>query len=229
MTTSSINKSEALAQLRQQLKGQFAEAHRDYSEKEPCESGIDWLDDGGLFKGGIFEIVSGPSSSSAGLIGELLQYTLRHRERLVLIDAMDAFDPSTLPLFEQTEQLSGQTHSLAASFLWLRCRSVEESVKIADLILRDGNLPRVVLDLELANAADLRSIPSSSWYRLRSLTEEAGSTCLSLTSRPTLPCAAIRYQLQGEARIDRLDGGYRADRTAGRVMEEKSNIISLAA
>ncbi|HMJ06143.1 MAG TPA: hypothetical protein VK474_07785, partial [Chthoniobacterales bacterium] len=66
----------------------------------------------------------------------------------------------------------------------------------ADLLLRDGNFPLVVLDLVLNAADELRKIPSSSWYRLQRLVEPAPIAFLILTRRSMSSSAHLKLVLQ---------------------------------
>ena len=56
-----------------------------------------------------------------------------------------------------------------------------EAVKAADLLLRDGNFPLVILDLVLNAAEELRKIPQTTWYRLQRLVEPVPTALLVLT------------------------------------------------
>lgn len=190
----------ALAELRQVLKNKFATAHRDYTPRESIRCGIDWIDQIGLEKGSLCEI-SGNNGSLAGgavILGQMLRYIIGERQRLVLIDAVDAFDPSTLPVF-------GSDYDLDGSLIWARCRGVIEAIKVADMILRDGNLPRTVIDLQHIPPKEIRSIPSSSWLRLRALTEDSGVSCLIMTPNPSINCASMRFEIESRFSLDDLE------------------------
>ena len=95
-----------------------------------------------------------------------------------LIDATDSFDPSSFGT------------GSCARLLWVRCHNATESLRCADLLLRDGNLPQLILDLQLTPLPELHKIPPTSWYRLRNLAEQSGSALLVFTPRQILPCAA---------------------------------------
>ena len=66
--------------------------------------------------------------------------------------------------------------------LWVRCHQAREALQAADLLLRDGNFPLVVLDLVLNPAAELRRIPQNNWYRLQRLVEPAPTAFLVFTA-----------------------------------------------
>jgi len=102
---------------------------------------------------------------------------------LALIDGRDSFDPASYG------------PAACARLLWIRCHHADESLRCTDLLLRDGNLPLLVLDLQLNPAAELNAIPSSSWYRLRNLARQSGTTLLAFTPRPLIPAAALQLTL----------------------------------
>src|SRR5207249_520246 len=90
---------------------------------------------GGFPKGAITELISPqPSAGSASLIHVLLQSAQRNRYFVALIDGSDSFDPCRLD------------NSSLRHLLWVRCTKTLEAVKAADLLLRDGNFPLVIVD-----------------------------------------------------------------------------------
>jgi hypothetical protein len=64
------------------------------------------------------------------------------------------------------------------------CRGAKEALRSTDIHIRDGNLPLVVLDLQVANAKGLRGVPGSTWHRLFRLLETSNSTLLVLSASP---------------------------------------------
>lgn len=140
---------------------------------------------GGLPKGAITELTSPhPSAGTATLIHLLLRAAARDRSFLALIDGRDSFDPSKAE--------AGRLRNL----LWVRCTKTMEAVKAADLLLRDGNFPLVVLDLVLNATDELRRIPSASWYRLQRLVEPVPTALLVLTRRSMISSAHVKLVLE---------------------------------
>ena len=140
---------------------------------------------GGLPKGAITEVISPKlSAGSALLIHALLQAAHREHYFLALIDGRDSFDP----------QPPG--NACLRNLLWLRCTKTTEAVKAADLLLRDGNFPLIVLDLVLNAADELRKIPQTSWYRLQRLVEPAPTAFLVLTRRTIISSAQLKLFLE---------------------------------
>lgn len=175
--------SAKILQIKELLRDRFPEAHTPQSvvgANVPL-SGIGILDRLGVAGGSMAEAVSEvPGRGACLLLGEVIREAAAQRRPVVLIDACDAFDPQSLP------------GSGCRSLLWIRCQSAQNAVKAADLLLRDGNLTLILMDLEHCPSQDLRRIPASSWHRLRMLTEKAGSLCLAFTPVKIVPRAATR-------------------------------------
>lgn len=72
-----------------------------------------------------------------------------------------------------------------------------QAVKAADLLVRDANLPLVLLDLQTAPRRSLGRIPASTWHRFRQLTERSGTGLVVLTPQPIVEAARTRIVLRG--------------------------------
>ena len=150
--------------------------------------------EGGLTKSAITELTSAPASAgSATLIAALLQRACRERYFIALIDGRDSFDPQSIggPVLRH--------------LLWVRCRKAVEAIKAADLLLRDGNFPLVILDLVLNPVAELRKIPSSNWYRLQRLVEPGPTAFLVVTPRNMISSAQWKLTLENRWTLRQLD------------------------
>src|SRR5882724_1413268 len=123
---------------------------------------LDESTEGGLPRGAITELISARTSAGSA---SLLHAAHRDNYFLALIDGRDSFDPCGL-----------NTASLR-QLLWVRCSKASEAIKAADLLLRDGNFPLVIIDLVLNLAEELRKIPQTNWYRLQRLVELAPTAC----------------------------------------------------
>jgi hypothetical protein len=160
-------------------------------------TGISTLDDplgGGLPKNAITELTSpNPSAGSALLVHALLRNAYREGFFLALVDGRDSFVPHA-------------TGSPALrNLFWVRCRQASEALQAADLLLRDGNFPLVVLDLVLNSSEELRKIPQTNWYRLQRLVEAAPTACLVLTRRAIISSAQLKLSLENAWRVHDLD------------------------
>jgi hypothetical protein len=147
-------------------------------------------------KGGITEIV--PTHPAAGL--PLLLASLLHHEppdqsppTLALIDGADSFDPASFPPED------------CAKLLWIRCQNPEQTLKAADLILRDGNVPRVVIDLLSLPTHEVRKIPGSAWQRLNRLIESNDSIAIVFHRYPLIPCARLRLLVTSRFGLDQFE------------------------
>jgi hypothetical protein len=148
---------------------------------------------GGFPKGALSEIISERrSSGSTFLMTALLHRALNENKFTTVIDGQDSLDVTQLG-----EDLS--------RLLWVRCRSAEEALKAADLLLRDGNLPLVLLDLASNTAIQLRKIPATTWYRFQRLIEQTSTVCLVLTPRPMVAPAHVRVTLHSKFSLAALE------------------------
>lgn len=169
------------------LRARFPEAHAMQPEVDaPLASGetscIEALD---LRKGGLTEVVSPAPSSGAGLlIAGLLQREGTCRELTALVDGSDAFDPW------------GLTAEVLEKVLWVRCGDVTKAIRATDLLLRDGNIPLVALDLQSQPVRAVQGLPSSIWHRLRMLAEKSGACLCAFTPARAVTCAQTRVLLQ---------------------------------
>jgi hypothetical protein len=152
---------------------------------------IDSLLEGGLPKGALTELVRDDKKPGSSL---LLSMILREaRQQWVgLIDGRDSFDPGSLDF-------------KPSRLLWIRCQEAGSALKAADLLLRDGNLPLLLLDLGLNPAAQLRKISSTMWYRLQRLIEHKSTAMLVITPRAMVSSAKARLFLTGDFQLDALE------------------------
>ena len=191
--------SAKVIELRKLLTKKFPEAHAETTHQRPTFlTGLSCLDQVGIPKGGLTEIVSSHSSQGSSLvINGLLNAAQKHGYHLALIDGQDSFDP----------QSAG--HKACQRMLWLRCRNADEALKAADLILRDGNLPLSVLDLRLNPDHELRKLSKQIWYRLQTLVQRTQSVGMILTPRPMVSSAMVRFDLGNAFHLKDLDSTQR--------------------
>src|SRR6266436_1719166 len=151
-------------------------------------TGLPFLDEpigGGLPRSAITELISPRiSTGSASLIQALIYGACRDNYFLALIDGRDSFDPC------------GLDNPSLRHLLWLRCSKTYETIKAADLLLRDGNFPLVIVDLVLNAPEELRKIPQTNWYRLQRLVEVVPTACLVLTRYEMVSSAQLKLLLE---------------------------------
>jgi hypothetical protein len=155
---------------------------------------LDTVIGGGLPKSAITELISpNTSAGSASLIHALLQSAHEQNDFVALIDGRDSFDPSS------------STQSCVRHLLWVRCQKAFDAVKAADLLLRDGNFPLVIVDLVLNSPEELRKIPATSWYRLQRLAETVPTACLILTRQSMVSSAQLKLVLGNQWSLESLE------------------------
>jgi hypothetical protein len=168
-----------LLALRELLAGKYPEEapHRSGF----LETGVEAVDriEGGLRLGALTEI-SGSAAGNSLLLQTLLE-RLRRQQRLgALIDCgaffdPDSFHPASLP-----------------RLLWVQCATPAVAAKAADLLLRDGNLSLLLLDLQDARPRELRRVPASTWHRFQRLVEPSNTALVVFTRQPIVESAAVR-------------------------------------
>lgn len=186
-----------LQDLRRQLRDKFPQAHSHApvtaAAPEVTERPFEITS---FPAGAISEII--PSATGCGIslwIAGLLDEpeTASGFPRFILVDGGDGFDPAS--------------HSAAAcsQLLWVRCRRIPEVLKAVDLIVRDANVPFVMLDLSGLAATSLRTIPASAWWRLKQLCEKGNCRLIVLAPAPLVPCASLRLTLSGTLSLTDFD------------------------
>ena len=149
---------------------------------------------GGLPRGAITELISPQTSAgSASLIHALIHSAHRDNYFLALIDGRDSFDPA------------GVENARLRHLLWVRCSEASEAIKAADLVLRDGNFPLVMVDLVLNAPEELRKIPQTTWYRLQRLVESVPTACLVLTRYEMVSSAQLKLSLESLWNLNDLE------------------------
>src|SRR2546430_13590938 len=186
MPFSSMAMSGKIIDLRNLLANRFPHAPMPAGTR--LVTGLSFLDEaigGGLPKGAITELISPEvSAGSASLIHALLETAQRDCYFLALIDGRDSFDPQPLG------------NACLGHLLWMRCTKALEAIKAADLLLRDGNFPLVIVDLVLNPREELRKIPQTNWYRLQRLVESASTACLIMTRQGMVSSAQLKIVLE---------------------------------
>jgi len=133
-----------------------------------------------LAKGALTEVVcAGVNTGSAGLMQALLVCGARENQIIVVVDGSDSLDVAQLD------------PNVLSRLFWVRCRSVPEALKAADLMLRDNNFSLVLLDLKLNPQSHLRKIPATIWYRLQRLIEKTSTVFVIFT-----PCLLVKATRQ---------------------------------
>jgi hypothetical protein len=149
---------------------------------------------GGLPKGAITELVAPRrTAGSASLLHAFIQSAYRDKHFVALIDGRDSFDPC------------GLANPILRQLLWVRCAKALEAVKAADLLLRDGNFPLLIVDLILNPPEELRKIPQTTWYRLQRLAELVSTACMVLTRYEMVSSAQLKLVLGNSWNLETLE------------------------
>ena len=158
-------------------------------------TGIPGLDAEGVPETGLIEVVGAEASGVSLVIWSVIRQVLHSGRAVALIDSGDGCDVAR-----------AWPEEIMARLLWVRCHGVEEAVRAMDLLVRDGNVRHLIMDLrENAREGVRKSPPGSSvyavphpvWYRLRNVAEENALWVMVASRERTVPCAIMRCQLSG--------------------------------
>lgn len=150
---------------------------------------LDEAGEGGLPRGAVSEVIaSAPSCGGQWMVRALLETARRTHQYLGLVDGSDGFDPQS------------EDAGLLPCLLWVRCHQVTQALQATDLLVRDGNISLVLLDLRGNQLKELRRQPISVWFRLQRAVEQSGGSLVVLSSRPWVSSAAVRVELERERR-----------------------------
>jgi hypothetical protein len=109
-----------------------------------------------------------------------------------LIDAANSFEPSDWA----DEHLR--------RILWVMCGAAAPAIRAADILLRDGNLPVVLLDLQMLPASQLQSIPASTWHRFQRVIEPTATVLMVLTPQPLVEGASVRMAIRTDLTLEAM-------------------------
>lgn len=146
-----------------------------------------------LLPGRMVEMVAAAGCGGEGLLMRDFCEKAAAAGTLALVDGADALDAS---------MLSGATRQ---RLLWLRCRGAPAAIRAADLLLRDGNLTTVLMDLRLLPERELLRLPSSVWHRLRMLAERAQVAVGVFSPCRLVPCAVSRWVMSPVFGVEALE------------------------
>ncbi len=179
-----------IEELRRELREKFPRAHGLRSSTEDRPEAVELSFRLESFPAGaISEVIpAGPAAGLSLLVAALLGNPPEEspHPELVLIDGADGFDPASF------------TGAACSRLLWVRCSSVTETLKAVDLLVRDGNVPFVLLDVCGLPRRELAEIPASSWWRLRQLAGRSGVRLVVLALFSIVPGASLRLRVSAD-------------------------------
>jgi hypothetical protein len=190
-----MQRADTILQLRQLLAERFPIAAPRHGLFFPTGAPpLDQALGGGLWKGTLTEISTPPDAGGClTLLSAIIRASATERRPVALVDGADGFDPQPMD------------PGVLAHLLWVRCRNTAQFFKAADLLLRDGNLPIVLLDLRGSARGELKKIPNTTWYRLQRIAGQSGVACLIATPWFMVSSAHYRVQLRGAFGVGDLD------------------------
>lgn len=193
MSASTSHPRDRLASL--QLPGTVWIGSKPVETVRRLATGIESLDsllDGGLPRGGLSEVVGGPSSGCTSLAHRLVASATARGEVTAVVDLPDALHPAAL----------GSAGADLDRVLWVRPPSLRVGLKCTELILDTGGFGAVILDLGPISTSKL---PLHVWPRLSRRAKQTGTVLAVLAShRVAGSFATLSLQLtQQRARWER--------------------------
>ena len=146
---------------------------------------------GGLLRGAVTE-VCGSIAGGSLLLAAVVDAAVRDGLFVGLIDAANSFEPSDW-MDEHLRRV-----------LWVMSGSAGPAIRAADILLRDGNLPVVILDLQMLPMPQLRRIPESTWHRFQRVIEPTSTVLTVLTPQPMVEGAAARMAIRTELSLNAM-------------------------
>ena len=146
---------------------------------------------GGFLQGAITE-VCGSSAGGLLLLAAMVNAAGRDGFFIGFIDALNSFEPSDWA----DEHLR--------RILWVMCGAATPAIRAADILLRDGNLPVVILDLQMLPAAQLRRIPVNTWHRFQRVLEPTGTVFVVLSPTPLVESVPVRMAMHTDFSLEAM-------------------------
>jgi len=186
------------SQVEQALAGRVSApfTYRDRNVFPTVATGIPEIDalTGGLPRGALTEIFGPACSGGTSFLFSALGARTGHDEACALIDGSDTFDP----------------YSAAAAgvdlkkLLWVRCHSIEQTLRATDLLLQSGGFGFIAVDVSDISPKLVRHVPLDSWFRFRRAGRHADYSAAAVA---------------GIKREDLRFAGFAAARTCGALAE----------
>jgi recombination protein RecA len=187
--------------------------YRDRKSVETVLTGIPEIDAlaGGFPRGALTEICGPPCSGRTTVLLSALASRTAEAEVCALIDARDSFDPRS------AEAAGVELQQL----LWVRCRSLDQSLRAADLLIQGGGFGFIALDLSDVAPETLRQVPLNAWFRFRRAVEDTSTVLLVLEQESNAKtCASLVLRMSMKAA--KWSGA------AGSDVQDKTTVINSA-
>jgi recombination protein RecA len=183
--------------------------YRDRKSVETVLTGIPEIDAlaGGFPRGALTEICGPPCSGRTTVLLSALASRTAEAEVCALIDARDSFDPRS------AEAAGVELQQL----LWVRCRSLDQSLRAADLVIQGGGFGFIALDLSDVAPETVRHVPLNAWFRFRRAVEDTSTVLLVLeqeSNAKTCASLVLRMSMKGAKWLGTAESNIN-DNTAG--------------
>jgi recombination protein RecA len=166
--------------------------YRDRKNVETVLTGIPEIDAlaGGFPRGALTEICGPPSSGRTTVLLSALASRTAEAEVCALIDARDSFDP-------RSAEVAGVK---LQQLLWVRCRSLDQSLRAADLLIQGGGFGFIALDLSDVAPETVRHVPLNAWFRFRRAVEDTSTVLLVMEQESNAKtCASLVLRMSMKA------------------------------
>ena len=192
---------------------------------EMVSSGIREIDElaGGLPRGCLSEICGPASSGRTSVLLSALAAATRRQEVCALVDTTDALDaasaaatgvelerllwirctrgsdfsPRTSDLRPPAPQSEVRRLTSEARSPRSEVRSLEQALRVTDLLLQSGGFGLVAIDLGDVHDSAARRIPLASWFRFQRAVEPTATVLLVVAQAPCAQtCASLLIRLQ---------------------------------
>ncbi len=179
------------SQIESDLRGRVLSPfnYRDRNVFDLVSTGIPEMDAriGGLPRGAMTEICGQPCSGRTSVLLAALAARTTEGEACALIDARNSFHPAA------ANAAGVQLDRL----LWVRCQSVDQSLRATDLLIQSGGFGIVAVDLSDVSARLARQVPLHVWFRFRRAVEVTSTILLVLEQETNAKtCASLVLRLE---------------------------------
>jgi len=176
--------------LRRQLREKFPQAHAAAAMMAEEKPDPGQAFDPGFFPPGVISAVVGAGVGLlvAGLLGEPEEPAAL--PDFILVDGGDHFDPASF------------TQEACSRLVWVRCLNAGEMLRATDALVRDGNIPFLLLDTCGIGRRELRGIPASAWWRLKLAAATANCRLVVMSPFAQVPCAGVRLALNAQLGLE---------------------------
>lgn len=147
---------------------------------------------GGIKQSATTEIC-GSSGNCALLLDAILRSASSQGVLSAIIDGGNSFEPVD---YNATSR---------GGMLWVSTHNPKSAIQATDILLRDGNLPLIALDLHGFGHRHLSKIPSSTWHRFGRLLEQNNCALLVFNLQPIVEGCQTRVTSQSKWSVKELD------------------------